>query len=242
MRAFGVMAALAALILGGCTNEIGTAGDAFMSGSSVAKPLRVGQKTIPLPDGKWIIAGSERTYGTLGTPIENLVLLNTEKNAEILAVFVNTNLQRTAGSHWTLPSSCFRRDMLFVDGLQNYSEERHKCWYVNHIILGRTSRTSASILHALDVAHQRGMAVPTVGLYAYFHEADDSDEFSVGYLFDPSAAGIPVGSSSSWLVSDWHPDRIDTSTQRKAYVAKVIEWGRSWWPRVDDGFYGRVPP
>ena len=58
MRAFGVIAALATLILGGCTNEIGTAGDAFVSGSSVAKPLRVGQKTIPLPDGKWIIAGT----------------------------------------------------------------------------------------------------------------------------------------------------------------------------------------
>lgn len=224
---------LAGLVIAGCAGQQTAS---FQPGMTVASPLRIGGKSVPLPDGDWVVAATERGYEQMATEMVNVFLLNTRPNAEILAVQASTNLGAYVGG-WKQLATCERRDMLFAQPNDGYSHERQACWFVNHVaVSGRTK----IVADTLDFIRKRGMSFPAVSPYVGMRVADQTDYLTARFYFDPRVANLTDPRGLIRVASAWRADRIEQTPPLRAYADRVIGWGREWFPKVQTGFFGRA--
>lgn len=222
-------------LLAGCVTTPATQ-TSVRTGAAYQSAIDVGNVQVPLPDGKWLVAGSAVSLNNNRTPIEKLFLVNEDNGVMRGAVIIDTN--RVPESYgWAYYKQCERKDVHFAKKLANYDGGEQDCYLVNHLSAYFTDQTLKDPRYAQtqDYLIKHGLKNPTHVVSADFRVADRMNFVSARYYFNPEADGLPPA-PGDWSATEWHKDRIQAFPDRKAYVEKIVAWADAWHPKVVAGF------
>ena len=225
----------------GCVTALGQFEKDFNISKSVANPVAIGSKQVPLPPGNWIIASRGVTTNNLNDTLLRLILINADANSDSMAVEILTNAEASnSGVGWRPLETCTRKDLLSPSPSAAYSAGDEECWFINHSTMTRSSRTSDLRSQALNFAHSQGVKIPVNSVYVGYRFADAQDYLTVRYFFNPEAKNLAPPTYAAWRNSDWHRDRIQNFPRKLAYFEELKQWGEGWFSNLKAGFAGKL--
>lgn len=235
--------ALAALLLAGLPST-GHAQPLPVPGATVENFLVIAGKQVPLPEGRWLIAGAALTgfdgaaVGAFGR-IANIVLFRT-RGTEVEAIAeISTNLLPTHDG-WGIASACERTD-LALSVVRYKTGWDGSCFFVTHTLTdGAEVSAPAAWVAALGTARERGLGLGTVWLTAGFRVANRSDVVDARFHFAPGARGIAEERPRRWRDSGWAASRIERDAARLDIARGVTEWAVIFSGHMEDGIKGRL--
>lgn len=212
----------------------------YPSGKVVRSTIEVDTMQIPLPEGEWIVAGTEQYNNNVRTPIGRLVLLQLDKKKVKMAVYVTASLGYGGGGY-VIKSTCERRDMLHVQKVANYGGGEQDCWWIKHVQPRFTSSdlSKKAFAEADQFMKSRGLTMPLNAIDVGYRFASESRLLDVDYYVNPEVEGIAPSVHAARATSDWHRDRLAVDPAKVAYVEKLKTWGAEWYEKVRLGFYGK---
>jgi hypothetical protein len=203
---------------------------------------------IALPAGEWIVtatsgfdaqrAASGSSQAASGTKLANVYLANIVGGKLKAAIrFRYTRVNRSSG--WSVPKYCQRDNLNYQKVAAAYDGTQTDCWGVSYI--RGASKPGTPGARSAEYVNKLGVKIPIVLVYAEYDMANYSDFLIVGYALNPEFEGIsPPENMGSFRAVDYHPSRIGNYPQKKAYMEKIIEWGKSWKSKVEMGFKGKL--
>jgi uncharacterized membrane protein len=206
--------------------------------------LVIAGKQVPLPEGRWLVAGAALTgfdgaaVGAFGR-IANIVLFRT-RGTEVEAIAeVSTNLLPTHDG-WGIASACERTD-LALSVVRYKTGWDGSCFFVTHTLTdGAEVSAPAAWVAALSTARDRGLGLGTVWLTAGFRVANRSDVVDARFHFAPGARGIAEERPRRWRDSGWAATRIERDAARLSIMRGVTEWAVIFSGHMEDGIKGRL--
>jgi uncharacterized membrane protein len=238
-RTLGVLACGAALAL----LAPGDAQALMTQGAAVERVLEVGGKQIPLPEGRWVVAGDAGTsydgerVGAYGV-IRNIVLFRLQGRAVDAVAEINTNeLPTTDG--WGVAADCRRTDIA-LSVVRYMAGWDASCFFVTHTLTS-TSGLPAGWQQAAGYAQREGLAMAPVWLTAGFRVANRQNIVDARFHFAPAARGISVETPRRWSDSAWSASRIESDPARMALGVAVTEWAVLFSGFIETGIKNRLP-
>lgn len=242
---FKVGAALASLLLAG----FGLTGAAHAQGvlkpgTAVERVLKVDGKTLPLPEGRWVVGAdgdsgwNDPALGAYGY-LRSLVLFRANTDGRLDAVLeVHTNaLAATDG--WGMASSCARADLVLAV-VRYRAGWDGSCFFVTHTVMNKEDNPVWAKARAF--AAQQGWKVPGVLLTAGFRAANRADVIDARFHFVPETRGLPTETAGRWKDSGWMAAKLDESRERAAFAQGVSNWAVGYAAAVDASLKGRADP
>ncbi len=241
---------LGALVCG-ATLALLAHGDAqalIAQGTTVERVLDVGGKQIPLPEGRWIVAGDAGTsyegerVGAYGV-IRNIVLYRLQGRAVDAIAEINTNeLPTTDG--WGVAGDCRRTDIA-LSVVRYMAGWDASCFFVTHTLTPNGNTAISSLppgwQQAAAYAQREGLATVPVWLTAGFRVANRQNIVDARFHFSPGARGISVETPRRWSDSAWSAARIENDPQRMALGVAVTEWAVLFSGFIETGIKNRLP-
>lgn len=213
----------------------------YPAGTIVRDAVVLGSKQIPLPPGKWEVYGSSEGQSSFSSPLNNLILVNTENKNLPKAVVLYTNVEGGGrGFGWNTMKACGRNDMHHRLTEENTPGGRQACWFVNHTRMTRTNKTPQFIRAALDRVIAEGRPLPLTSVYVGMRIADSLDFLTIRYYFNPESDGFAPPKVTTWRSNDWHRDLVHRDSKKVEYVELIKRWGEGWFPKVKSGFEGKL--
>lgn len=237
MKAIRVLAILATAFLTACvtTGEPATPVGAEVEG--VYRPVN-GRMAIPLPEGKWTVAGRTSRRNNIGTRLEDVVLVQEQDGIVKAIVDISTPEHYASGGYQT-SKFCARKDIHHIVNKGNYGGREQNCWGVNHRRMTLTGNVSAEWEQARSHAMRKGLKWPINMLSTEYRVADPGYYLNVIYFFNPESEGFEPPRNAEWATSDWHRDRVHEDQRKVEYVARIRQWGEEMAPKVAAGFKGQ---
>ncbi|MBI2240425.1 MAG: hypothetical protein HYU59_06425 [Magnetospirillum gryphiswaldense] len=202
-------------------------------GKPAGSAFQYADRTIPLPDGNWVIAAEERSRNNGGAEIGNVVLVDLAGGQVRKAVHIQTNLsQASFGRGWALDSQCDRQDVYFIERRANYDGGEQACELVSHYRFGITNKSPAYFRDALAFLKKHNAVLPDTAIYSRFRRADTMNMLTVFYFYNPDIEGITPTSQIGWSESDWNTIRVDRFPDKKAYIEKIKNWTIDWRSKI----------
>jgi uncharacterized membrane protein len=202
-----------------------------------AGEFRLGGKQVPLPSGRWEVAGQERE-GEGEDAIESTVLvqLDGDRPAGIIVARSNLTPQKaTFGS----TAECDRSDIPLavtrygspVDGF---------CIFVKHVVMAPGKEGPPAWLAARRWLSTRGAAVAGTWLMAGFRIRDRTQMLDLRYYFPPpeDREVLPV----SWMESGWAVRQLESNAAHRQRIAELVRWTAPIGERVELGFRDQLGP
>jgi len=217
-------------------------------GTAVERVLQVGGKQIPLPEGRWIVAGDAGTsytgerVGAYGV-IRNIVLYRIQGRAVDAIAEINTNeLPTTDG--WGVAADCQRTDIA-LSVVRYMAGWDASCFFVTHTLAPNGGSTVTDLpagwQQAAAYAQREGLATVPVWLTAGFRVANRQNIVDARFHFSPGARGISVETPRRWRDSSWSAARIESDPQRMALGVAVTEWAVLFSGFIESGIKNRLP-
>lgn len=180
---------------------------------------------IPLPPGDWVQIGRYSWLGGSSGPVftyDDAILARVSRNgvdALILARTTDYNGSSYVRT-WGNNTICSRPDtyLLFI---QNYSETRHECALLNHVIATDSSGASEVWKTYLATRAKNEANYPATLIAASFRFARDAAATTVTYYFGVEQSGFPK-EATSWSASSWH--RNNLTPDKQALVDGYKAW------------------
>lgn len=241
-----VRTVFASLVMAGLLAGFALAGTAraegvLAPGATVERVLSVDGKTLPLPEGRWVVGAdgdsgwNDPNLGAYGY-LRSLILFRITGGRLDAVLEVHTNaLAATDG--WGMASGCARTDLVLAV-VRYRAGWDGSCYFVTHSVMNRNE--NPVWLKAREFAAQNGWTVPGVALTAGFRSANRSDVLDVRYHFVPEARGLPGEAVGRWKDSAWMAARLDEHRDRSAFAQGVSNWAVGYAAVVDASLKGRV--
>jgi hypothetical protein len=228
------------VLLSGCLTTA-EAVKKYPVGTTVRDAVVLGSKQIPLPPGKWEVYASNEGQSSFSSPLNQLVLVNTENKRLPRAVALSTNVEGGArGYGWNTMKACSRNDMHHRLTEDDTPGGRQACWFINHTRMTRTNKTPRVLRAALDRVIAKGRPLPLTSVYVGMRVADSLDYLTIRYYFNPESDGFAPPRVTTWRSNDWHRDRVHEDPKKVDYVESVKRWGEVWYSKVKAGFAGKL--
>lgn len=211
-------------------------------GSAHTGLVAIGAKQVPLPDGRWLVAGLGRNRpvagigGAFGT-IESAILVRVAGTRIDAIAEINTNTLAVTNG-WGTTAPC-KQDGALAKLTIYRTRADNLCLFVK-----RTESGGADALHpdswtsAQALIRERkfthGEAWLTVGLRV----SDRHNIVDVRYHFDDAPAGLPAGSladAAAWKVAD-----VTTSPARRPLLDATVLWAAGIAEPLELGLHGRL--
>ena len=129
----------------GCMATTGQFEKQFTTSKSVAGPVTIGKKQVPLPPGNWVVASRDSPTNNLNDTILSLILMNTDSRSDAMAVEIRTNAEASNSAvGWILLKACDRKDMLSPNPTPSYSIGSEECWFINHTQMTRSTKGAST--------------------------------------------------------------------------------------------------
>ncbi len=211
-------------------------------GSSHTGMVAIGAKQVPLPDGRWLVAGLGQNRpvagigGAFGT-IESAILVRVAGTRIDAIAEINTNTLAVTNG-WGTTAPCKQEGALAKLTIYRTRAD-NLCLFVK-----RTESGGADALHpeswtsAQALIRERklthGEAWLTVGLRV----SDRHNIVDVRYHFDDAPAGLPAGSlanAAAWQVAD-----VTTSPARRPHLDATVLWAAGIAEPLELGLHGRL--
>lgn len=243
MKTLGV--AVAALILAGCqttaSNHV-----APKTGTTYQNVFDLGNGIqLPLPEGNWTLVGNKGIANNTGQFIYQPVFANIEGDTVKKFIWAITAIgeKNSPGfsDGYVVFRTCSRTNMHHVHTFMMVDSGDQDCWFVNHQVMTGGNRTPPSIVQAREYFKANKIKMPVTTIYTGHHFANFRLQFlTARYYFNPEAEGFAPPKQAAWRTNDWHRDRIVNDPKKEAYVGKIIDWGKQWHQRVQQGFAGKL--
>ena len=213
------------------------AGDKF-SGHVPLKVEGAKDQQLPLPDGEWVVTATHRSNLQSGTVLSTVYMANVVDGKLAAAVrFRYAAENRSTG--WKVSRICSRKSLNHREIAAAYDGTQTDCWGVS--FTRGTSRPGSPGAKSDEYLNNLGVKLPIAMLYVEYSRADYAELLRIRYTFNPEFGGIsPPENTRSFRDVDYHPARIGNYPKKKAYMDKIIEWGKAWKPKVDAGFKGKL--
>ncbi len=207
-----------------------------------------GSRQVPLPAGRWIVAGDATSdfdgerVGAFGR-LRSTVLFRLEGQTVSAVAEVNTNLLPTTDG-WGIAQDCERRDLILAVVRYKAGWDA-SCFFIGHTLAPAAQAgepgSPAAWRQAVAHAAQTGLALSSGFITAGFRAANRSDVVDLRIHFAPSALGLPAETSPArWRDSPWHADRIVNDAPRLAAAQRLGAWSLPFSALVDNGLKGRL--
>lgn len=230
---------LAALALTGAAHAEG----ALKPGTAVERVLAMDGKTLPLPEGRWVVGAdgdsgwNDASLGAYGY-LRSLILFRVKDGRLDAVLEVNTNaLAATDG--WGMASSCARSDLVLAV-VRYRAGWDGSCFFVTHTVMNKDDNPVWAQARAF--ATQQGWKVPGVLLTAGFRSANRADVIDARFHFVPETRGLPPEAAGRWKDSGWMAAKLDESRERSAFAQGVSNWAIGYAAAVDASLKGRADP
>ena len=241
-----VRAVFASLVLAGVLASFALIGTAraegvLQPGATVERLLSVDGKTLPLPEGRWVVGAdgdsgwNDPRMGAYGY-LRSLILFRVTEGRLDAILEVHTNaLAATDG--WGMASSCARTDLVLAVARYRAGWDG-SCYFVTHTVMNKDE--NPIWLKAREFAKQNGWKVPGTLLTAGFRSANRTDVLDVRYHFVPETRGLPGEAANRWKDSGWMAARLDENRDRSAFAQGVSNWAVGYAAVVDASLKGRL--
>lgn len=237
VRAMVTSLILAAFALVGAARAEGV----LAPGATVERVLSVDGKTLPLPEGRWVVGAdgdsgwNNPALGAYGY-LRSLILFRVTDGRLDAILEVHTNALAAADG-WGMAASCARSDLVLAV-VRYRAGWDGSCYFVTHTVLNKDD--NPIWVKARAFAAQNGWAVPGTLLTAGFRSANRTDVLDARYHFVPETRGLPSEAAGRWKDSAWMATRLDENRDRSAFAQGVSNWAVGYAAVVDASLKGRV--
>lgn len=206
-------------------------------GAVVENAVRMGDKQVPLPGGKWEVVFTltdRRNWGMVGSAY----LVRKQEGAVAAFLIVRTNIEGGPGSGWRRQRLCDRNTVHHNGSDNYYNKEDADCWIVNHTVF--TNRRSKYDFYNRVTAWRRKHDATATTVGNVFWRNGPYDYLFVSHLVDPAFHGFPRETKTSWLNSRWHANAVADGTPERRFVDAVKAFGKKYRAAMREGFRGRL--
>lgn len=209
---------------------------AFICGCSPLKDKYPQEKTyqdsitvrgykIPLPEGTWEIAGSDRWDGG---KMFKLGLVKIKGETLQGAVFINVDTtQNDYTGYWAF-NYFNREDMLYCKAENNTKGKPHDCWSINHISM-QLDPEKPAMKKALNFLKNRNVRLPKLMIetrHLFTGKTDKSKCLDVFYYVNPREYGFDASKEGDWGTSEWYYLRIKNHPKKEKFIEKLKKEGK----------------
>ncbi len=223
---------------------------AFANGPSIGQlyesRVTVAEKQVPLPVGKWRVAGVGHTKlpddkiikGAYGA-ILNVVLLR-EGSGDQVPAFVEINVNALALTEgWGIARNCERQD-LHLAVVTHRTGWDVACYFVSHARSAEAEKASPAWRQAAETARAAGRKLPDNWIAVGFRAGNRQNVVDSRYGFNPAIAGLPTDATGPWAEDAWAPAKIQDDKARMDYLFDIVRWASDFHPQVDAGLRNRL--
>ena len=215
------------------------AGDlmSLQPGTEIERVASIGNKQLPLPDGRWEVVMSEADRrGSVKTGNAFLVRKADGKLAAYL--FVRTNLEIGSGTGWNRPPWCDRNNVHHNGSDNYYNKDDADCWMLIHRIF--TNKMLRVDFYNRMKEHLRKHKATSTLVGNMYWRNDSTDFLLVSHFVDPAGFGFPEERGRRWTESRWHMTAVGAGTPRREFVDAVKYYGERYRDAVRNGFRNRL--
>jgi uncharacterized membrane protein len=220
-----------------------SAASALSVGDTVSGRFELGEKQIPLPAGKWTVAGlgnqnfSMPEVGAFGT-IRSAVLLMTRESSVVAVLEVNANaLPSTDGWGRTKACAPAENQLMLIDRYRTGWET--SCQFLRATRFDAGTAGPEAWEKARAFAVKEKLAMPQVWLTAGFRVSDRHDLIDARYHINPTLLLGPAALQLTQL-SDWTGEAAKADPLRQGAVRAVAAWGSGFDAWVERGLRNRM--
>ena len=207
------------------------------TGAEIENVARIGNKQLPLPEGKWELVLSEADRR--GSVQSGTAFLVRKANERIVGyLFVRTNLEIGGGIGWKRPRWCQRNNVHHNGSDKYYNKEDADCWIVNHRTYTNKVLRVEFYNRMKTYLRDHGATSTVVG-HRYWRN-DSTDYMLVSLFIDPVAFGFPPERGKRWVESQWHVNAVGDGTPRRGFVDAMKAFGNKYREAVRRGFRSRL--
>ncbi|MCZ4280064.1 hypothetical protein O4H49_04700 [Kiloniella laminariae] len=189
---------------------------------------------IPLPEGKWVLAGQGIETNDVSTRFQSFVLIQTEN--DVLSKIVNFTVSiDQARWGYVFGKICERKDVLFVEKKGNYAGRSQDCTVIQHWVTTAGSEDPQEWIQADRYMDENLISRPKNILVTQYRKVTREHYLNLVYGANPELDGFAAPVSDEWEMSPWHKDRYLKSPDREKYVEDLIGWAKEWDAKVDAG-------
>jgi len=225
--------------------------DSALLGRTYHQSISVVDFDVPLPPGQWAVLANSSIHlrGASGMAYFLGRIEHKRLVGGIRLFAVRSSEQPGAG--FPAANGCTSGnpdlDYLFLESVTPYDHQA--CWLINNFFTPPLQQWAdrAVKIASLDRAAAgdlaaKGVSYPQDLLGVRFTRAEKWGVLEVTYLFDPERDGIASNTALSARESDWHAPNVGRFADKVAYVAKMRDWGESFWPKFQQAFASSKPP
>ena len=205
-------------------------------GTEIEKSANIGNKQLPLPDGRWELVMSEadrRGAAKAG----NAFLVRKAKDRIAAYLFVRTTLETGSGNGWKRPGWCDRSNVHHNGSDNYYNKDDADCWILIQRVFTNKQLRVGFYNRMKDYLRKHEATSTLVG--NMFWRNDSHDYMLVSHFLDPVAHGFTPERGKRWVESQWHVNAVD-GTPRRGFVDAVKAFGETYREAVRQGFRGRL--
>ena len=206
-------------------------------GAKIENAVRMGDKQVPLPGGKWEVVftlSDRRNWGEVGSAF----LVRKTEGAAAAFLVVRTNIEGGPGSGWPRQRLCDRNNVHHNGSDNYYNREDADCWIVNHVVFTNRESKFDFYNRVKAWARKHGATATTVG--NVFWRNGSYDYLFVSHFVDPAAYGFPRETRTSWVNSRWHANSVADGTPERRFIDAVKAFGETYRAALRKGFRGRL--
>lgn len=240
----------AALLLTGCQS---VQPPAHFTGQTYSGAFEVntGGTSVPLPDGKWVLASYEREVTSKYGAITRAMLLQTEGNKMARAIFVYA--QRARGDYWEIERCLDEADsswepwILHQEVITGFSSaggaSAHDCWEIISWWMNRNRSAPDTTVwnQAMLYADRENIRMPRKLVVARFIQSRTNPNrlHMIGYGFNAEIDGGLNSTQNS--PENWRVENYDRTKARRDYIESKKQWAADWRLMVGAGMAGELP-
>ena len=207
------------------------------SGTTIEHVASIGNKQLPLPEGKWELVLSEADRR--GSVQSGSAFLVRKANGRLVGyLLVRTNLESESGRGWNRPRWCDRSGVHHNGSDSYYNKEDADCWILIHRVHTNTVLRVGFYNRIKDYLRQHGATSTLIG--NLYRRNDSYDYMLVSLFMDPVAFGFAPERGKRSVESKWHVNAVGEGTPRRRFVDAVKAYGERYREAVRKGFRKRL--
>ena len=229
----------AAFAIGGCVTS-GTPRDVIKEGATFRDRVHVGvgDQSVPLPEGEWVVGGTFNERTSVGTIILNFVLFQREGNQISKMVLISTPRTTGTGRGYEMSGDCGRNDAHYRKTEANTYGGSQNCRLVDHRRLAWPGGPPDHWKSFVSYVDRERIRRPHTLVGSLYRFANAHTYLDADYMSNPENEGFaPAG--SDWSSSNWHRSNLPKDPRKVEYINRAIAWTDGWYSVVLAGFEGR---
>lgn len=204
-------------------------------GKKYSGSITVENKTVPLPDGEWIVVG--RGYGD-SYDYGEVLLAQVSARRIAKCIIIRSDASTNSFSGYRAAEDAQRTDLYHVVVKSNTTGEPLDFWYVSHYIMSVTPKREA-VKQFFEYCKVNSITMPKLFIrsrHTLTGVGMKHKYLNVEYYYNPDVEGFDTSKEDNWGTSSWHYLRIKDDPKKVSYMEKIKRDNEMMHEKLRDGF------